>query len=218
MIKEVESKMPTNDRQDQYLSRLNLLIISLRQAIQGTLEETINGAVGVGVAINQFNKEQFQRMNRTVFGIDLFVDEPWLTDQLELFANQNAQLIRSLPNEELERVSQVIQRNLQEGKRYREISSDIQKSFGITRRRATLIARDQTTKLNSSLTKLRQQEIGVEEYIWQTSGDERVRATHKAHDGKKFRWDSPPKNTGHPGQDINCRCNAIAVLDGILDI
>ena len=218
MIKEVESKMPTNDRQDQYLSRLNLLIISLRQAIQGTLEETINGAVGVGVAINQFNKEQFQRMNRTVFGIDLFVDEPWLTDQLELFANQNAQLIRSLPNEELERVSQVIQRNLQEGKRYREISSDIQKSFGITRRRATLIARDQTTKLNSSLTKLRQQEIGVEEYIWQTSGDERVRATHKAHDGKKFRWDSPPKNTGHPGQDINCRSNAIAVLDGILDI
>ena len=218
MIKEVESKMPTNDRQDQYLSRLNSLIISLRQAIQRTLEETIKDVVSVGVAINQFNKEQFQRMNRTVFGIDLFVDEPWLADQLELFANQNAQLIRSLPNEELERVSQIIQRNLQEGKRYREISSDIQKSFGITRRRATLIARDQTTKLNSSLTKLRQQEIGVEEYIWQTSGDERVRATHKAHDGKKFRWDSPPKNTGHPGQDINCRCNAIAVLDGILDI
>lgn len=218
MIEEVESKMPTNDRQDDYLSRLNTLIVSLRQAIQRTVDETIKDAVGVGVAINGFNKEQFQKMNRSVFGIDLFMDEPWLSDQLELFANQNAQLIRSLPNEELERVSQTIQRNLQEGKRYQEISSDIQKSFGITRRRATLIGRDQTTKLNSSLTKLRQQEIGVEEYIWQTSGDERVRATHKAHDGKKFRWDSPPKNTGHPGQDINCRCNAIAVLDGILDI
>lgn len=218
MIYEVESKMPTHDRQDQYLSRLNSLIISLRQAIQSTVDKTIKDAVGVGVAINEFNKQQFQKMNRTVFGIDLFVDEPWLKDQLELFANQNAQLITSLPDEELERVSQAIQRNLQEGKRYREVASDIQKTFGISKRRATLIARDQTTKLNSSLTKLRQQEIGVEEYIWQTSGDERVRPTHRAHDGKKFRWDEPPKDTGHPGQDINCRCNAIAVLEGILDI
>src|SRR4051812_41999603 len=54
MIEEVESKMPTNDRQDDYLSRLNTLIVSLRQAIQRTVDETIKDAVGVGVAINGF--------------------------------------------------------------------------------------------------------------------------------------------------------------------
>lgn len=218
MIKEVESKMPTTDRADDFITHLHRIILQIRDLMKEPTEKTIKGAVGIGISIEKFNREQFQKLNNSVFGMDLFLNEPWLSDQLELFANQNAQLIKSLENQELERLSQAVQRNLQEGKSYRELSGDIEKSFGISRRRANLIARDQTTKLNSSLTKLRQQEIGVEEYIWQTSGDERVRPTHRAHDGKKFRWDKPPADTGHPGQDVNCRCNAIAVLDGILDI
>lgn len=102
--------------------------------------------------------------------------------------------------------------------RFHSMTQEIQKRFGMTSRRAKLIARDQTSKLNASLTKLRQQELGVEEYIWQTAGDERVRASHKAHDGKKFRWDHLPKETGNPGNDINCRCVAIPVLEGLLDL
>jgi len=135
-----------------------------------------------------------------------------------LFSSQNAQLIRSLPEQELDQVAQIIERGLQEGSRFHSMTQSIQERFGITRRRAKLIARDQTSKLNASLTKLRQQELGVEEYVWQTAGDERVRATHRAHDGKKFRWDNPPKNTGHPGTDVNCRCVAVPVLEGLLDI
>jgi SPP1 gp7 family putative phage head morphogenesis protein len=137
---------------------------------------------------------------------------------LELFASQNAQLIKSLPEQELERVAGTVERGLQQGSRFTDVAKEIQKSFGITHRRAKLIARDQTTKLNASLTKLRQEEVGVEEYIWQTSGDERVRPTHRANDGKKFRWDSPPSKTGHPGHDVNCRCVARPVLDKILNL
>ena len=80
-----------------------------------------------------------------------------------------------------------------------------------------LLSRDQTTKLNASLTKLRQESAGITEYIWQTAGDERVRPTHKANDGKKFNWDKPPAKTGHPGTDINCRCVAIPVMEGIIE-
>ncbi len=146
------------------------------------------------------------------------MDEPWLNDQLKLFASQNSQLIKSLSEQELERVAGEIERGLQQGERFTDISKSLQKSFGITRRRATLIARDQTTKLNSSLTRLRQEEVGVEEYIWATSLDERVRPTHRANEGKKFRWDSPPKITGHPGNDVNCRCIARPVLDNLLKL
>ena len=131
---------------------------------------------------------------------------------LNYFLHKNAQLIKSLPDEELERVAGILERGLQQGVRFTDISKSIQKSFAITRRRATLIARDQTTKLNSSLTRLRQEEVGIEEYIWQTSGDERVRPTHRVNDGKKFKWDTPPKVTGHPGNDVNCRCVAIPVI------
>lgn len=217
MIYEVENKMP-NDRLDDYLDRLKGLIIYIGKAIQSKVNLSIVEAEVVGVEIARFNKTQFEKTNNSIFGIDIFVDEPWLGDQLKLFASQNAQLITSIPEQELDRVVGDIERGLQQGLRFTEISKGIQKSFGITHRRATLIARDQTTKLNASLTKLRQQEVGVEEYIWQTSGDERVRPTHRANDGKKFRWDTPPKVTGHPGHDVNCRCIARPVLDKLLDL
>lgn len=44
-------------------------------------------------------------------------------------------------------------------------------------------------------------------YIWRTSGDNKVRATHAVNNGKIFAWDNPPE-TGHPGDDYNCRCTA----------
>lgn len=217
MIHEVESKTP-NDRNDDYLDRLKTLILFIGEAIHSTVDLTIVEAEEIGFEIAKFNKVQSDKVNHTIFGFDVFVDEPWLLDQLKLFSAQNAQLIRSLPVQELGRVAGDIERGLQQGLRYKDIAKVIQKSFGITHRRATLIARDQTTKLNASLTRLRQQEVGVEEYIWQTSEDERVRETHRQNNGKKFRWDTPPKVTGHPGNDINCRCFARPVLDKILDL
>ncbi len=44
-------------------------------------------------------------------------------------------------------------------------------------------------------------------YIWRTRGDEKVRPSHAANNGKVFSWDSPPP-TGHPGDDYGCRCTA----------
>lgn len=44
-------------------------------------------------------------------------------------------------------------------------------------------------------------------YIWRTQGDGKVRTSHAANEGKIFAWDNPPE-TGHPGEDYNCRCTA----------
>lgn len=219
LISEVERFYPNHSsRKDDIHNELKRLINSVIHAIKGKLEETVRDAEKIGVQIAWYNKRQFDRITNSVFGIDIFIDQPWLQDQLKLFASQNTQLIRSLPAQELDQVAQIIERGLQEGSRFHSMTQEIQERFGITRRRAKLIARDQTSKLNASLTKLRQQELGVEEYVWQTAGDERVRPSHRAHDGKKFRWDNPPKDTGHPSTDINCRCVAVPVLEGLLDI
>lgn len=216
MIREVQVFTP--DRADDYLSRLRQIIEFLTRKMIPQVNETILFAEDEGIQINRYNKSQFEKINRSVFGFDIFQNEPWLEDQLKLFASQNAELIRSLASAELERVAGIVERGLQQGENFQTISTEIQKSFGISHRRAKLIARDQTTKLNASLTKLRQQELGIEEYEWQTSGDERVRPTHKANDGKRFKWSKPPPKTGHPGHDVNCRCVALPVLEGLLDI
>ena len=78
--------------------------------------------------------------------------------------------------------------------------------------RAALIARDQTSKLTSDLNELRQTQAGVEEYDWSTSRDERVRKSHREKEGRRFRWDNPPADTGNPGDDVLCRCVGIGVI------
>lgn len=235
LLAEVEATYPNNDencaytdlmhrksqnlnmRNDDWASRLRGIFLSIQEFINPKIKETIIEMESIANEISNFNQEQFQKVNRSVFGIDIFVDQPYLTDQLELFSRQNAQLITSLPEQDLLQVAGIVERGLQQGTRFTNVARDIQKRFGITMRRANLIARDQTTKLNSSLTQLRQESAGITHYIWQTAGDERVRPTHRANDGKKFAWDKPPAQTGHPGHDINCRCVAIPVMEGIIE-
>lgn len=54
-------------------------------------------------------------------------------------------------------------------------------------------------------------------YIWHTQGDGKVRDSHAENDGKTFSWDSPP-DTGHPGEDYNCRCWAEDIEDTCVEL
>ncbi|MCZ6770597.1 MAG: phage minor head protein [Proteobacteria bacterium] len=57
--------------------------------------------------------------------------------------------------------------------------------------------------------------LGVTEYIWRSSDDERVRSLHREYDDRRFSWDEPPDG-GHPGEDYNCRCFAEPVVTGVI--
>jgi SPP1 gp7 family putative phage head morphogenesis protein len=57
------------------------------------------------------------------------------------------------------------------------------------------------------------QEHPTTHYIWRTRGDNKVRASHAANNGRIFSWDSPPP-TGHPGEDYNCRCTTEPYVRG----
>ena len=85
------------------------------------------------------------------------------------------------------------------------------KEYDVVPADAKLIAHDQENKLMGAVMEKWQTQAGIEEYVWQTKLDDKVRATHKANQGLKFSWSSPPV-TGHPGEDINCRCIALPVL------
>ena len=51
-------------------------------------------------------------------------------------------------------------------------------------------------------------------YVWRTQRDERVRTSHRMNEGRIFLWSDPP-DTGDPGEDYNCRCEAVSELGGI---
>lgn len=51
------------------------------------------------------------------------------------------------------------------------------------------------------------------QYVWRTQHDERVRTSHRVNDGRIFSWSDPPPS-GHPGEDYNCRCEAVPYISG----
>lgn len=92
------------------------------------------------------------------------------------------------------------------------VQAATRKRYGIVRRRARTIADDQSEKLAGRLDKARQVAAGLDRYRWRTMGDDRVRDEHAAREGQVFSWGSPPID-GHPGEPVNCRCNAEPVFE-----
>lgn len=57
------------------------------------------------------------------------------------------------------------------------------------------------------------QGVPTTHYVWRTLGDDKVRPSHAANNGRLFSWANPPA-TGHPGEDYNCRCEAVPYIRG----
>ena len=81
-----------------------------------------------------------------------------------------------------------------------------------SRRRAELIASDQTQKIVAKLNKAQQLEAGVTKYVWNHSFLPNARRHHVERQGNVYQWAKPPRG-GHPGTEINCRCTAAALPD-----
>lgn len=155
---------------------------------------------------------------RKSFGIDLYGGDDQLYEYLKAAADQNAALITSIPAQYLEQVSNTVTGNMRAGMRPSYIEQALVKQFGITQRRARLIARDQHAKIQGEVTRLRQVNSGITYFQWLTAHDERVRPSHAAV-GKRdvgygpgvFKWSDLPVVDGvptFPGRPINCRCVA----------
>lgn len=143
--------------------------------------------------------------------------DPNVVDQ---FRERNINLITKLDEDEIARLQGLLSEADQGAWRVEDLRKNLQEEFGITKRHADLIARDQVLKLNGQITQHQQTKAGVESYIWRTSGDERVRSTHQDLDGQQFRWDDPPETNdagerNHPGGDYQCRCTADPVIEGL---
>lgn len=152
---------------------------------------------------------------RKAIGINIrpIIESAPIHDALRAAEQANLDLITSIPKQYMEKVKYKLEQNYATGERWEDLADALEDAGDVTASRAKLIARDQTSKMNGAFNRVRQTSIGIAKYRWQTAGDERVRPTHHDNDGKVFRWDSPPSETGNPGDDINCRCVPIPEFD-----
>lgn len=199
---------------DAYARTLEEAFNRLRQSYEDINENAKIVSNSFVTNTDQNNKRRFYSAMEDAVGVNLqsIVQNENLEDILVATTRENVALIRSIPEEYFKKIETVVFTGTTQGNKASSMIKEIQKIGKSTTKRAKLIARDQTSKLNSALNQQRQQNLGVEEYIWRTSGDERVRHNHATKNGKIFRWDDPPKDTGHPGQDIQCRCVAQPII------
>lgn len=157
----------------------------------------------------------FKKAVQNAVGIDIssIISSGQIGDEIALATRANVALIKSIPQQYFDRIEQSIWTNTGQGMRYDAIKADLLKIDGVTETRAKRIARDQMGKINGAITQARQTSVGLTKYIWRTSNDERVRDSHAAHEGKVFDWNNPPADTGHPGEDYECRCIAEPYID-----
>lgn len=117
--------------------------------------------------------------------------------------------IKSIPLDAAQRVRMLTEESLLHPTRAKQLAQDIAESEGVSKSKATLIARTETTRASTTLTQARAMHVGSDGYIWRTSGDGDVRESHREMEGKFVNWSTPPTLdglTGHAGCLPNCRC------------
>jgi SPP1 gp7 family putative phage head morphogenesis protein len=105
------------------------------------------------------------------------------------------------------------------------IENALKEIGSFSKNKVKLIARDQTSKLYSSLSDERMAENGVEEFEWaHSSAGKEPRHSHQKMDGHIFKLNDPrlwqiggefdlkKGDLGPPGWAINCRCRKIPVI------
>lgn len=160
--------------------------------------------------------ERFAATVKDAIGIDIgnVLRSANLEDAMSLVTRRNAALITSISTDLSNRIAQATYDNLQSGGSVKALRERLQTEYGFPRKRAQLIARDQTAKITSNLNRIRQEQAGVTAYKWSSSRDERVRTLHRQLDGTEHKWaePGPAEQGGHPGEPIQCRCIARAVI------
>jgi len=155
---------------------------------------------------------QLAKQTKAAVGVDIIGSNPYQMKRAEAFVQANVQLIKGITEGTTQRLNNTLMRAVQNGSNYQDLAKDLQKDFSFTEDKAKFIARDQMGKLYGQVNADQQKGLGIKQFIWRTSGDERVRDEHKALDGITFSYDDLP-DEGLPGDPILCRCHAEPVFD-----
>ena len=147
---------------------------------------------------------------------------PAMRDVLDATVNHNVALIKSIPQQYLGQVEGAVMRSVQTGRDLATLSEELEARFGVTKRRAAFISRDQNNKATAAMSRARQLELGLDEAVWvHSGGGKHPRKSHQKAGRQKTRfpiaegWFDPEVGRKIiPGELINCRCVSKAVIRG----
>lgn len=151
-----------------------------------------------------------------------YVMTPAMRDVFQATVQENVSLIKSIASQYHTDVTGLVMRSVQAGRDLAPLAKELEARYGITRRRAALIARDQNNKATAVMSRVRQTEAGIKQAVWLHSlGGKEPRKTHVANNGKVYDiavgWFDPDPRVRKriwPGELINCRCVPKPIVKG----
>lgn len=144
-------------------------------------------------------------------------------EHLDKFVREQTKRVSDMTDATYSAAQATVRHGLEQGLRPDALAAKLLQTVdGISQTQAVIIANDAIGKFHGETTKIRQEALGITEYDWHTAGDVKVRPGHRALEGTRQKWSSPPivnPKTGkraHPGFDTHfyaCRCVALPVID-----
>lgn len=199
------------------LRRLTERFTALFTDKAGGLAEALNGGISKVTA-----QQLGESLKQVSGGVTLKTDvvSGVVADVLKASIKQNVSLIKSIPGKYFEQIEGAVMRSIQTGRGMADLQPELEKLGVVTKDRAALIARDQTSKATTAINKARMQGLGIRKFEWlHSGGGKEPRPLHKnVLNGQTFDLDNPPiidERTGErglPGQLINCRCRMVPVI------
>ena len=205
-------------------ARIEIVLDGIEKAVENA-ETMTNSIQHIFDLVSRYNQTEFDAITKSLFGAPLGSvpqqppgarQDADIDDLKEMWVNQNLDLIKSIDQQTIQRLKQAmneaIVNNVNSRLLMKYLVDELQKIAGLEESRAVLIGTDQVGKLNGMLSRYRQENAGIDSYIWETCHDSRVRPSHADRQGHKYKWSNPPPG-GHPGMPIRCRCVALPVID-----
>lgn len=144
-----------------------------------------------------------------------------VNDAYQAVIFENVGLIKSIASEHLSDVQGLVMRSVQAGRDLGPLRDELVERFGVTKKRAALIARDQNNKATATMDRVRMDALGITQAKWRHSGGGvHPRQSHLGADGKIFDVVKGCLIDGEyiqPGEKINCRCIKSAIIPGFDD-
>lgn len=145
-----------------------------------------------------------------------------VNDVVQASVAENVGLIKSIAAQHLTAVEGHVMRSVQVGRDLATLTETLHDQFGVTKRRAAFLARDQNNKMTAIVTRARQMEIGLNTAQWlHSGGGKHPRPTHvkAGRDRVQYMvsegwWDPALQKYIWPGTEINCRCVSRSVVPG----
>lgn len=188
----------------------------LKQFSNGRLESISQSVLA---KLDKKTKREFYERVAGKTGIDVtsLIAKEGIKSTTNALVAETAQWIQTLRDDTFQRFTNNTLFAMSQGESLDTIVGTFDTIVKERKNHAKFLARNQVQNYNSITTKIRAQNLGITEAVWETAGDERVRPSHRDRDGKTFKlaeglYSSMDGLHLLPGVDYNCRCSYTMII------